>query len=250
MAGGGYDMTSIIILTYNQLEYTKQCLKSVWCNTDRPHEIIVIDNASTDGTVEWLKMVYDNGYIDELIINETNKGVPAAWNQGIACTSDKADYYLFLNNDTIVPKEWLSGLIRQANLAEYRVGAVGPVSNYVSGPQLRPATYSLDEFESFASSWAEGHKNHIAFWRLVGFCLLIPAVIVCDVGLFDEDFGRGNFEDDDYCQRIIKAGYQNVICESVYVHHFGSKSWEPGALDEQLKKNWVLFNEKHPGAYK
>jgi 2-polyprenyl-3-methyl-5-hydroxy-6-metoxy-1,4-benzoquinol methylase len=75
-----FGLTSIVIVTYNQLDYTHLCLDSLRLRTDEPYELIVVDNASTDGTVEYLRALPDV----RLILNPTNRGFPAAVNQGIA----------------------------------------------------------------------------------------------------------------------------------------------------------------------
>ena len=74
-----YGLTSIVILTHNQLEFTRQCLDSIRLCTDEPYELIVVDNGSTDGTVDYLRSLPGV----RLIANETNRGFPAAANQGI-----------------------------------------------------------------------------------------------------------------------------------------------------------------------
>jgi len=222
-------MTSIIILTYNQLEYTKACIDAIIKNTYNYYEIIVVDNASQDGTADWLKEHARR--ITKVILNAENKGVPAGWNQGLEAANPDSDYYMMLNNDVIVSDDWLSKLINCANINE-QVGAVGPLTNKISGPQL----------DSF---YYHNAKNlHTYFWRLVGFCLLIKADVVKKVGKFDGQFGRGNYEDDDYCLRMIEAGYKNMICGDCHVHHFGSRSWQGNELNEQLQKNKKLFDAK------
>lgn len=73
------ELTSIIILTYNQLKYTKLCIESIKTWTRSPYELILVDNGSTDGTVEYLKSI-DNA---KLITNQTNLGFGKGINQGI-----------------------------------------------------------------------------------------------------------------------------------------------------------------------
>ncbi len=101
-----HGLTSIVIVTYNQLEYTRQCLDSIRRLTGEPFELIAIDNGSNDGTVEYLR-----GFQDvRLIANGTNRGFPAAANQGIAASSGRQ--VLLLNNDVIVTTSWLCRLLR------------------------------------------------------------------------------------------------------------------------------------------
>ena len=121
-------LTSIVIVTHNQLEYTRQCLDSMRRLTDEPYELIVVDNGSTDGTVEYLRALAGV----RLIVNETNRGFPAAANQGIAAATRRQ--VLLLNNDVVVTTGWLGRLLRALH-SDPAIGLVGPCSNCVSGPQ-------------------------------------------------------------------------------------------------------------------
>ena len=96
-----YGLTSIVIVTHNQLLYTRLCLDSIRMRTDESHEIIVVDNASTDGTVEYLQS--HPGV--KIIENSENRGYPAAANQGIAAA--KGRQVLLINNDVVVTTGWL-----------------------------------------------------------------------------------------------------------------------------------------------
>jgi len=96
-------LTSIIILTYNQLQYTKKCIESIFQNTRKPFELIVVDNGSTDGTVEYLESeVRDRNrtVVIKIIKNSENKGFAGGNNQGIAAAT--GDYILLMNNDVVV----------------------------------------------------------------------------------------------------------------------------------------------------
>ena len=98
-------LTSIIIPTYNQLEYTRWCLDSIRYYTGEPYELIVVDNGSTDGTVEYLWSQEDIRFIH----NRENKGFAGGCNQGISHSA--GDYVLLLNNDTVVASGWLGNMI-------------------------------------------------------------------------------------------------------------------------------------------
>src|SRR5208282_584490 len=88
-----FGLTSIVIVTHNQLEYTRQCLESIHRLTDEPYELIIVDNASTDSTVDYLRALPGV----KVIANDTNRGFPAAVNQGIAIALGRQ--VLLLNND-------------------------------------------------------------------------------------------------------------------------------------------------------
>ncbi|HHV75686.1 MAG TPA: glycosyltransferase family 2 protein, partial [Thermoanaerobacterium sp.] len=113
-------LSSIIIVTHNQLEYTRKCIESIRKHTKLPYELIVIDNASNDETVEYLESQHDI----KLIKNNENRGFPASCNQGISIA--KGEYIVLLNNDTIVTENWLNNLLYCLNNAE-NAGIVGPV---------------------------------------------------------------------------------------------------------------------------
>ncbi|HHW01017.1 MAG TPA: glycosyltransferase [Clostridiaceae bacterium] len=223
--------TSIIILTYNNLYYNKLCIESIKKYTpEGTYEIIVVDNNSTDGTVEWLKE--QKGI--KLILNDENLGFPKACNQGIKA-SQKDNDILLLNNDVIVTPNWLTNL-KKCLYASADTGAVGLVTNSCSNYQTIPVNYSnLDEMINFAK---RNNISNEAMWeerlRLIGFCILIKNEVVRKIGLLDEMFSPGNFEDDDYSLRIRKAGYRLMLCRDSFIHHFGSVSF--GKVSYSLSK--------------
>ncbi|UOF88811.1 bifunctional glycosyltransferase family 2 protein/class I SAM-dependent methyltransferase [Fodinisporobacter ferrooxydans] len=217
ITGKKASLTSIIIPTCNKWEYTKQCLESIRQFTDAPYELIVVDNGSQDVTVQELRRMEDVFLIE----NNANLGFPRACNQGMA--QAKGDQLLILNNDIVVSRQWLSNMLHCLN-GDPRNGAVGPVTNYISGVQARPVGYSsLAEYFEFVKDY--NHSDPAKWFctlRLVGFCLLIRRDVYEKVGGFDERFGKGNFEDDDYCMRMRRAGYRLVVAADTYIHHYGS----------------------------
>jgi hypothetical protein len=198
-----HGLTSIILVTHNQWAYTKACLDSIRKRTTVPYELIVVDNGSTDGTVDCLSRSPDV----RLITNESNLGFPRAANQGIETAT--GEQILLLNNDTIVTTGWLRRLLDALD-SQWKAGRVGPLSNNVSGEQRIPAGYDeLSQLDGFAWDLSRAHHGQtIATDRLVGFCLLFKRELVDQIGLLDEQFGIGNFEDDDYCRRAVEAGYR------------------------------------------
>lgn len=234
-------LTSIIILTHNQLDYTKLCIDSIRRYTMEPYEIIVIDNASTDTTPEWLSKQKDI----KCIFNKANLGFPKGCNQGIEIAIGTE--ILLLNNDTIVTKNWLSNL-KQALYSDVKIGAVGPVTNNCSNYQAVAVSYEdMNELEKFAEKYnifnAEKWENKT---KLVGFCMLIKRSVVASIGVLDECFTPGNFEDDDYSLRILAQGYQLLLCNDTFIHHYGSVSFKekPEAYGQLLEKNRAKFKEK------
>ncbi len=262
-------LTSIIILAHNQWDQTELCLESIERNTPEPHEIIVVDNGSTDETRERLQALIqrqdsrvqggkwitppnlplDKGRSKEglkVISNTTNRGFAAGNNQGISIA--RGEYILLLNNDTIVTSGWLGRMIGIFNRYP-KTGIVGPMSNYVSGPQLVPKIDYKDivGIDRFASRWSEDHDGQsFPIYRVVGFCLLTKRAVIDRIGGLDEQFGSGNFEDDDFCLRAALAGYEARVAQDVFIHHTGSQTFKGAGIDlkKSLLNNWELFKVK------
>ncbi len=122
----------------------------------------------------------------------------------------------------------------------------------MSGPQQIAAGYeSLADLDGFAWDW--GGANHgriVDVPRLVGFCLLIRRDVIEAIGGFDERFGVGCFEDDDYTLRAIQAGYRAVIAADAFVHHFGGRTFVGNGVDHPavMRENQRRFREKWAGA--
>lgn len=240
-------LTSIIVLTYNGLRHTITCLDSIKANTPETHEIIIVDNASTDGTVEWLKEHADDRGL-RVIASKRNQGFAGGNNWGLALAA--GDVVVLLNNDVVVTPGWLGRLC----LPLYRYphcGLAGPMSNFVSGPQLleTPGYHiaSREGLEEFSASWAAAHMGQsIVVQRLVGFCLAIRRDVLDAIGGLDERFWPGNFEDDDYSLRALLAGFELRIARDCYVHHVGHVAFSNDGIDLQaaLATNQKRFREK------
>ncbi|UNL94672.1 glycosyl transferase [Paenibacillus polymyxa] len=235
-------LSSIIILTYNKLDYTKECIESIRNYTDQgTYEIIVVDNASNDGTQEWIQSQDD--IFD--ICNESNLGFPKGCNQGIDVA--QGDNIVLLNNDVVVTPGWLDILLNALYSSEDN-GAVGPVTNSASNYQTVPVAYqSKNEMLAFATKYNRPDNTK---WeqrlRLIGFCMVIKREVVDKVGLLDEMFSPGNYEDDDYSCRINQSGYKLILCKDVFIHHYGSISFGEAneAYTKLLEKNKCKFEEK------
>jgi len=234
-------LTSIIILACNQLSYTKMCIESLQRCTSEPYELILVDNGSVDGTAEY----FDSLEEAKVIKNHENLGFAEGCNQGIRIS--KGNYILLLNNDTVVTENWLSNLIACAE-SDSQIGLVGPRSNYVSGLQLLEVEYeSLDEMQDFARQFSvRDPAKYFDLDRLVGFCLLIKKEVIDKIGLLDEQFEIGNFEDDDYCLSARRAEYRLVCAGDTFIHHFGAKTFAGNAIDygKQMRENQTKFLKK------
>lgn len=242
-------LVSIVIPTFNELKYTKECIEGIMNYTPEAHEIIFVDNGSTDGTPKWLRQLAVRQPNIRLIENKKNLGFARACNQGIEAAS--GEYILLLNNDTVVTKDWLAGMIECLD-SRHDAGIVGPMTNNISGIQKVPAPgyESISGLDSFSRSFRERNRHRrIPVRRIVGFCMLFRKGLIEKIGPLDERFGSGNFEDDDLCLRATLAGYRNMIAGDVFIHHYGSRSFIGNRIDYRsaLARNKMLFSEKWSG---
>lgn len=237
-------MISIIIPAFNQLEYTKQCVASIRAHTRVPYKLILVDNGSSEPVLEFCRSV--PGAL--ALRSEVNLGFAAGVNLGMAAAEG---HVLLLNNDTLVPEGWLGGLER-ALLSAPDIGMVGPMSNWVSGSQLIPDLQfeSVEAINAFAAARRAAHPDALRdVARLVGFCMLIRDSAAAKVGLLDEAFGLGNFEDDDYCVRMLRAGYRLCVDEGGFVFHYGSRTFQAlgirdAAWEALIESNATRFGAK------
>jgi len=235
-------LVSIIILTCNQLDYTRLCVESVLKHTRQPYELIMVDNGSVDGTPGYLQDIPGA----RIIGNQTNCGFAAGCNQGLAAA--QGDYVVFLNNDVVVTEGWLENLLKWPE--QYpAVGLVGPRTNYAVGLQKEEKVgyRELQGLAEFAREYLREHLNQgLEVDRLVGFCLLVKKDVIRKIGGFDARFGAGNFEDDDYCLRARAAGFKLIMAGDVYVHHFGSRTFIGEGIDyaQSMETGWRKFKAK------
>lgn len=237
-------LTSIIVPCFNQIDYTMQLLESIETYTPEEHEIILIDNASTDDTLPRILEYAQTRPHVRVIENKTNLGFPKAVNQGFALA--KGDYFCVVNTDVVVTPEWLKGMIY---LMEYkdRVGIVGCRTNNVSGPQIfMDGKYSnLFQLVEFSREFRKSYlKSYTPFYRIVFFCALINRKLYDEIGGLDEQFTPGNFEDDDYCLRALLAGWRTLFCNDVFVHHYGGASHDKASFNKILTINQIKFEAK------
>jgi GT2 family glycosyltransferase len=238
---------SIIMLTHNKLLLTRLCIESLYRYTDYPNfELVVVDNASEDGTrdyLEGLQRVLPNLRV---IFNSRNEGFARASNIGIM--RSRGDYLVLLNNDTIVTPGWLARLISYVE-KDPKVGMIGPVTNSAGNEQMIRACYSsIEELERFAEQRLSAFEGrHFEIEALAMFCVVFRRRLIDEIGLLDERFGLGTFEDDDFCYRAKLRGYKLICAEDVFVHHFGrgtTRSWDDREYLKLFEHNRRLFERK------
>jgi len=228
---------SIVIVTYNNLHYTQACLNSLFRYTEYPnYEVIIVDNASHDETPEYLKKVEKENINVTVILNKENRGFAGGNNDGLRIAKGK--YIVLLNNDTIVTEGWLSCLKSTLDSDE-KLGIIGPISNSVGNIQMISVDYDdVKDMHLWAKKYTETQDTAFIPMKMVGFfCVMMKREVFDKIGYLDENFGVGMFEDDDYCERIIQAGYDLGYTKKVFIHHFGSASFKK-LEDKKYREIW------------
>jgi GT2 family glycosyltransferase len=211
---------SIIIVTYNNLEYTKMCLESIFKNTEYPsYEIILVDNGSSDGTVMFLEDYKSNHNNIFVLKNSSNLGFAVANNLGV--NASIGDTLVFLNNDTLVTPGWLHCLLYHLE-NNPNAGMVGPVTNGIGNEARIDIDYTdLEDINGFAARRAQRFSGVSFEIRVLAlYCSMISRSLFLSLGGLDERYQVGMFEDDDLALKIQHAGLKLLCAEDVFIHHF------------------------------
>ncbi|HXX58169.1 MAG TPA: glycosyltransferase family 2 protein [Thermodesulfovibrionales bacterium] len=223
---------SVVIPVLNQLRFTKICMESLFVTLPRESEIIVIDNGSSDGTPAYLSECANV----RVIRNEKNLGCAGAWNQGVKAA--KAPWIAILNNDVILSEGWLEGLLDFA--AERSADIVSPA--------FREGEYNYDIAE-YAKGYVGNMRTVARMGIAQGICFMVRRRVFDLIGMFDENFKVGQFEDADFFRRARLAGFVLGTTGRSFIHHFGSATQkalrEKGAESPYEQENRAYYRRKY-----
>ena len=226
-------LIAVAIVNYNTREYLRACLATV--QSEAPIEVVVVDNASTDGSVEMVQADFPTVL---LLANKTNLGYGAAANQAIARSSAK--YVLLLNSDVLLASGALQALSSYLDLHP-RAGVLGPRLVYPDGT-LQASCYAFStplntllEHSSlghlvryvpvlrnkYLRTWSHTHARVVAWVK--GAALAIRREAFEAVGGFDDSFFM-YFEEADLCYRLDAAGWEVHFAPVTTVKHVGAAS--------------------------
>jgi len=212
--------TSIIIVNWNGFKYLKNALNSIYRhNTSIPFELIIVDNGSNDGSVQYIQNFKKNRPEIKLICNTENKGFSIANNQGIRIATGK--YILLLNNDILVKgNNWLEPMI---NFLENN-----PLAGIV-GPRCGKLDKAMTFIEHYLPNYV-GPVDYVEGWCFLMRKSLAEKINLCRSKLWKMSKGylcEDMFlfaEDSEFCQRSKLLGHECYQINNVPIHHFGSST--------------------------
>jgi len=242
---------SIIIPSFNTLSALIDCVHSVYKHSLN-FEIIIVDDGSSDGSIEWLKNLAYHQTNSNVLLHDKNMGFSQSVNTGLSVA--KGDYIVILNSDTVVTPGWLDSMREvftsgKKKFKVKKIGAVGPVSNYAGGIQgIQTDNYTMDVLDKSAIDHREANKDSMALTGfLSGFCMMISAECLAEVNPFDVQFKQGFWEDNDFSLRCQLAGWSLVVDQSTFIHHIGSVTFKSMGIDTSslMLSNQLKFYAKH-----
>lgn len=241
-----YPKVSVIILVYNHADLSKISIDSVLERSKYPNlELILVDNKSDEETVKMMRTYAGIKHV-KLIFNQVNYGFAKGNNIGMKKST--GDYLILLNNDVRVTPGWIERLVYHGK--QKGIGLVGPVTNSIGNESKIEIQYNWNnrrEIEEKSADYIYSHWGEALKLRnIAAFAWLKPRSVYNLIGGLDERFGRGLFEDDDYCVRVGRAKLAILCAEDAFVHHYGGASTNWGSPEFQLlfNTNKAKFEEK------
>lgn len=254
-AAGSKPQLSIIIISYNTKDITLSCLTSIYKSFEHikspTFEIIVIDNHSTDGSIESLKNFQKNHSNFKLIENKENVGFGKANNQGVA--QSQGEYLLFLNSDTVILDNAIETLFNFYN-ANPHIHFLGPKLLEKDGKTSQPSAapfYTLPVIFAFLlmfgdrlgiTRWSPDYTQEVDW--VSGACILTKKEYFLDVGRFDESIFM-YMDEVDLLYRAKKKNYRVFFYPGAQIIHIGSASSEKTYPILQAYKGFIFFYKKH-----
>ena len=239
----------VIIPVYNAFDCTKRCIESVLSFTDDvPYRLIIIDDKSTDPRImSYLEHLKRKNFSNVIILsNKSNMGFVKTVNKGMRFSNSDV---VILNSDTVVSYKWLKKLVECA-YSDEKIATVTPLSNNATICSIPnfcqyndiPEGYSIQEFALLVERVSKDlGKRCIKIPVGIGFCLYIKRDVINEIGFYDEIFGRGYNEENDFCMRAREKGYYHVADLSTFVYHKGKASFmDDQSMLEEINSKLLL----------
>ena len=246
---------ALVAVCHNHLDVTKKFMESVlgelYAQLESEYELYILDNGSSDNTYEYLlECEKNNKSFVHAYKSDINLGFAGGNNlllKEILKRDNEFSNIILINNDTLVTKKAIDNLVEVCN-SDDEIAATGPISNSVGGVQLSKQLHKLRDvdYKRIADNdIALRVSRNVEVGMLVGFCLCVKTSVVKEIGLLDEQFGFGMWEDNDYCLRIRNAGYRMYMVTTSLIYHYGSQTIQDFDAGQLLLENQYKFYAKH-----
>ncbi|OGJ68994.1 hypothetical protein A3H90_01840 [Candidatus Peribacteria bacterium RIFCSPLOWO2_02_FULL_55_36] len=246
----------IIIPIHNAFEVTTRCIESVLAyTTDVPHRLLLIDDASTDTRMRpYLENIqHHHPSRVRIFFLPENRGFVQTVNYALPLTASHD--VVLLNSDTEVSPYWLSGLAKICGEKE-DTATVTPLSNKASIYSIMEPAWAdvmlrkLDVAEIGTTVRNHSLRLYPEIPTAVGFCMYMKREAIDRVGFFDEEFGHGYGEENDWCMRARAAGFRHYLDDATFVYHKGHVSMRAAGhllpQEEHRKDHELILQRKHP----
>lgn len=219
---------AVVILNYNGKSWLEQFLPNVIQHTTYSNaEIVIIDNASTDNSIDFLQQYFPKL---TLVINKNNTGYAGGYNEGLK--NIDSEYYVLLNSDVEVTENWIENIIHFMLKDEWMVACQPKILSYHERNKFEYAGAAGGFIDKYGYPFCRGrifdtceedngqyNQSGEIFWAS-GACFFIKADIFHKVGGFDADF-FAHMEEIDLCWRLKNLGYKIGYCAESSVYHVG-----------------------------
>lgn len=210
----------IVIATWNAVPMTRTALESIRREAGFPYRLILVDNSDDEEARAWFREIAASREFGEtlLIQNEHNVGWLKATNIGLRQAD--AEYVCLLNNDVVCGSDWLRRAVDLMQ-REPDIGLLNPRGNE------RSENARVKDINAYARRLAQENAGlYTELDHCSGYCMLVRGKLFRQLGLLDEIFDGGYFEDVDFSRRAQAAGYRCAQCDDAFVFHLGSQSFK------------------------
>ena len=241
----------IIVLGYGRFQQnTRPCLESM-LPIPQETEVTVFDNGSMDDSPEQQRQFINHHDQIHSILNQKNLGFAGGMNAAVNQLSSPCEWLMLVGNDTVFHPQALKTLLKALKKVPKEIGIVGPLTNSAGTAQsLMGLGNSYSEiFENWDQLPQYEEPIFSPLYRADFFCVAIRKSLWDALGGLDLSYGRGYYEDFDFCMRASAMGFQTVMLQNAFVFHQGSASFQHDpAQSELIKKNKGIFLNKFPNA--
>lgn len=243
---------TIIVPVYSDWPSLKECIKSLKKYAAKSAKIMFVNDCGPEVDLMERKIKRAIGSINqaEYYRNPRNLGFVKTCNRAVLELDKSANDVLLLNSDTKVTKGFLEEMTAALNSSK-KVAAVCPRSNNatifsvpveasVAAQCSMKASYKV--YKKLKPELPATYTSPIAH----GFCMLINRSVIKKYGLFDEVYGKGYGEENDFCMRVHRQGYRCAVANRAFVFHFKARSFTQEKRDKLVAKNEKILDDRYP----